>query len=1407
MPFLRFSCRSELSNEPTFRWFSKRIIRKKKGELPFLFRLNKKWRTVMFQKIENGFVKKLFVLFIAFAVSLAAGLCFLEKSVASAEETEFYVNAVGSNLSYAREADGGINVTMQASDDYTGSSDKLIYNKTFSVTEEITAYLKPSEVQNAAAQYIVMGLASENADTGVLSTAYEIHIAATSSDGKYNIRTTGSVWGAYERPIGGVANVSFNIVEGKGLIVSYNGTTLEEWSGVTAQSFPNGIRCYFRAFAVTWWGGTPDKLPTYIRVGDPKAVDTEKIYYTSLEEDIVYAMDMNGATATGVELNGKTLAADEYTVTENALTLTAAGIKNHVPGNGDYIVTVKNPAKDISFALRVSGTENLEIANTDCKYDLHKDGDFTLPVWKNKDTFVKLLNDKGAEVSASYNETAQVLTIPKAYMQTLQTGSYTFTIVSTGNGDGANFTITVENTAPPCYTDEQLVFDRFQPDELVFNVETYQNGNVWLEGDITENDYIVVGEQITIKSAYLQTLAPETYHYFLCGANGQTELIVTVKDTKPATLVSENIVRINLNSVTDAKFTFAIYYDEILSVTGNSITVNDWQFDKTTSTLIIRKSFFETLGVTGDYSFTVTTKNGANITLTVQVASYVAPVLLSDATAVFEKDEAEDITFMIRLNESLLTSVVGNGITADDYAVQTQNDELTITLNSEYLSGLADGEYSFAFGFTNGEIVVTITVENALNATFEKGYTALYIMAGKDDIRLNVNANYGVFLGVTGDILKSDYSYDKETQTLAISKTYLAALDGNKELTVVFDNGGLTLYLETAFAANIFDVYEPLYINNDENSVRVTAEEEYWTKVEYLKPTYGAYGGGVKFLTTFSAKNVIELYVDFEYVPDILGTGFALTLSDGGYMMHYGDWPSELFATFSVGEKFLQSAYFGIPNIHTATNEQVAHELLKRSAKGYETFTFDIGETSTKIYFNGVLIRELTEVTRSNFTGNDVYVMFTPLFWHEEEGTTFRIKSNAATQVFDSFYIVNTEILSPVLITAEIEGIFGGVSLVCGDEELPINSFEYSRNTLTGAVHIQIPAAALLLRNGFDASKEYKICIKSSAGDVFVPLKVSNAKHFEFLQSENVFDKKKSEDLKINYALNLDTINGLEGNGITAEDYTVENDVITLKADFLSAFAIGELTFTVYSSEMPQGQTFTVRVVDSTASAIGQADGSFDLNAEKDIAYALTLTVGHTLTVSGNAITAEDYTVADGKIVLSKTYMQTLGVGEYTFIVYDYYTENLYNVTEIVLKVVNSLSPEFTDGTKETVVTYTLGSNANVSVRVCVNKGVFVEAVGGYITADLYRYDAETATVTFYKEWFDMMDEDDFKVRISFDNGDIYVRFIVESPAVETVTQPQGGCSSLVNAYNMTAVLTIVAACVFIKRKTCKKGE
>ena len=85
---------------------------------------------------------------------------------------------------------------------------------------------------------------------------------------------------------------------------------------------------------------------------------------------------------------------------------------------------------------------------------------------------------------------------------------------------------------------------------------------------------------------------------------------MTVVDTEPAKLVSVNSARVNLNSVTDAKFVFDMKYDEILSVLGNSITENDWEFNETESAVVFHKAYFATLEEVGTYEFTIPRKTG-----------------------------------------------------------------------------------------------------------------------------------------------------------------------------------------------------------------------------------------------------------------------------------------------------------------------------------------------------------------------------------------------------------------------------------------------------------------------------------------------------------------------------------------------------------------------------------------------------------------------------------------------------------------------------------------------------------------------------------------------------------------------------------------------------------------------------
>lgn len=1020
---------------------------------------------------------------------LILGMVFVFSLSGAAAVRADFTNAPGSSLTYSRTEDGGVSVTMKAADNWNISPDRLIWDKTFSTDDTVEVYVAPDCFNNGALHYLVIRLADKGSDTYV----YELHVG-NQGTGNFNLRSSVNIWTDFAASQTGIAHLTFRIGE-NGLETIYEGNVIETISSFTAENFPNGIEISFRAYAEAMWGGSGADLTSYIRVDNPKAIDAEKVFFLTQDEDLSYAIDLNGATATAVTLNrnGETavvLDPDDYVLTDVLLTLTATGLKKAISDAGDYTITIENPAKNISLHMRVSGVESLQPESTKHVYDRYSGGDLSFTVWNNKDTYLRLLDENNVEVvGVNYNSINNMLIIPESYLQGLTSGTHNFRIVSEMLPDGVAFSVAISNSAPPLYEGVALNFDRYQPQDLVFSVSLFENDSIWLEGNgIESSDFSAIGETVTIFSSFFAGVEPGVLTIYLCGENGKTSLEIAITDSEPAVLISDDTAQINLLSISDAEFGFEMKYDEILSVTGNGITEGDWTVNDKDDLIILRTFISSALATEGSYSFDVLSKNGGEFCLTIVTDKMSPPTIEGENRATFSKNASAEVSFQVALNDSEFLGISGGGITGGNYTTDIHEGILKLTFSENFLLGLTNGRHTFSLRFTNGEILVEIAVENTFIPEFENGEVFLFAESNGDDLTVGLEARYGVLLTAEG-LGENDFVYDSVKSTLTILADFLREVDESTELKFVFDNGNATLIVEIPYQTDILETYEPAWVSGaPDGSVRLSGREDGWVNVEYLTPTAGAYGGGIKIRTPFRAERPVEIYVDFGSVPDLAGTSFALTLSSDAHKMHYGIDPCDLFGSFGVGDDFLQSGYFGKPGVHDALDQQISHELMRRSESGYETFTFDIGESGTKIYLNGRLIREVADVTRSVFANGDVYVLFTPLFWHDQEGTDFMIKSNAPVQVEETSYRLNKKTMAPVVIHANIRGLFEGIALFDGEEEIEISTFRYERDILNGNTEISIPAESILYRRGFSADKEYWLRVKTSTGNIDAPL-------------------------------------------------------------------------------------------------------------------------------------------------------------------------------------------------------------------------------------------------------------------------------------------------------------------------------
>lgn len=127
----------------------------------------------------------------------------------------------------------------------------------------------------------------------------------------------------------------------------------------------------------------------------------------------------------------------------------------------------------------------------------------------------------------------------------------------------------------------------------------------------------------------------------------------------------------------------------------------------------------------------------------------------------------------------------------------------------------------------------------------------------------------------------------------------------------------------------------------------------------------------------------------------------------------------------------------------------------------------------------------------------------------------------------------------------------------------------------------------------------------------------------------------------------------LGANALTlTQDYTLSGSTLLLKKAFLAGLPVGEHSI-IFDFNQGQDPVLKVKIVDSTPSAaISPVTAAFDkaANLAQDISVTLTLN-GHQLAsiTNGNytLISGQNYTASSTAVVLSKTYLSTLPLGQH----------------------------------------------------------------------------------------------------------------------------------------------------------------
>jgi mannan endo-1,4-beta-mannosidase len=258
-------------------------------------------------------------------------------------------------------------------------------------------------------------------------------------------------------------------------------------------------------------------------------------------------------------------------------------------------------------------------------------------------------------------------------------------------------------------------------------------------------------------------------------------------------------------------------------------------------------------------------------------------------------------------------------------------------------------------------------------------------------------------------------------------------------------------------------------------------------------------------------------------------------------------------------------------------------------------------------------------------------------------------------------------------------------------------------------------------------------------------LKVNNPSTNASLTPTTVeFDKNtpNSSDKAITVNFNGNTLTALRV-GTTAltanQDYTLSGSTLLLKKEFLAGLPVGDHSI-VFDFNQGQDPVLKVKIVDSTPSAsavISPVNTTFDkaANLAQDVSLSLTLN-GKQLTsiTNGNytLVSGQDYTASNTAIVLRKSYLSTLPLGQ-NAITFHFSGGN--NAVLTVNVVDSSVSVPFGDLTIQSFNGNTSASNNGISPKFkVVNNGNSAIQLSDVKLRYYYTIDGEEAQ-SFWSDW------------------------------------------------------------------------
>lgn len=365
------------------------------------------------------------------------------------------------------------------------------------------------------------------------------------------------------------------------------------------------------------------------------------------------------------------------------------------------------------------------------------------------------------------------------------------TLGETGTVIFDNFIMGVPDDALHVFSNVNT-FNKAKLNDLVFNTDIAENDltSISYNGTdlVKDTDYIVVDNQVTINSSFLNTLE-----------NGEKSIIVKVGDLEKTVTIAILDTRPELVSNSDADYEKSLFQDrevtlnlkgfDLLSINdGTSDLVKDVDYIVSDNKITLLNSYLTKLDST-NYTFVASTSEGS-VSFTINIVDGNVPVETEEAT--YDFGNPNNVEFIINIPIDLITQVKVNDevISSDNYVIETGK----LTLKDTYLNTLSKGSYKVSIVINNTEYEMTLNVEMHAPVLGEKTmftYDGEAVVVDIDLKGLDIESIKN------GSVILTENDYKIDENGITITSEYLTSLEPGDNVITVKTIGGEVFFTIT----------------------------------------------------------------------------------------------------------------------------------------------------------------------------------------------------------------------------------------------------------------------------------------------------------------------------------------------------------------------------------------------------------------------------------------------------------------------------------------------------------------------------------------------------------------------------------------------------------------------------------